>query len=91
MCELDVCESFFRREMLSAIMLAFVLIHWELMPSGELINSRQKNLARSWPIFDFLQAPVVQLSEEVLSVTLRRTGYGSSVKFDVSMTWRDAH
>ena len=90
MCELIVCESFFRREMSSAIMLAFVLIHWELMPSGELINIRQKNLARSRPILDFLQAPVVQLSEEVLSVTLRRTGYGSSVKFDVSMTWRDA-
>ena len=79
MCELLVCEFFFRQEMSSAIMLAFVLIHWELIPSGELISSRQKNLARSWPILDFLQAPVVQLSEEVLSVTLRRTGYGSSV------------
>ena len=79
MCELLVCEFFFRQEMSSAIMLAFVLIHWELMPSGELISSRQKNLARSLPILDFLQAPVVQLSKEVLSVTLRRTGYGSSV------------
>ena len=74
MRELLVCEFFFRQEMSSAIMLAFVLIHWELMPSGELINIRQKNLARSRPILDFLQAPVVQLSEEVLSVTLRRTG-----------------
>ena len=79
MCELLVCEFFFKQEMSSAIMLAFMLIHWELMPSGELINSRQKNLARSRPIFDLLQAPVVQLSEEVLLVTLIRTGYGSSV------------
>ena len=76
--------------MSSAMVLAFVLIHCELMPSGELISIRQKNLARSRPILDFLQAPVVQLSEEVLSVTFRRTGYGSSVKLDVRMTWSDA-
>ena len=76
--------------MSSAIVLAFVLIHCELIPSGEFINSRQKNLASSRPILDFLQAPVVQLSDDVLSVTLRRTGYGSSVKFDVRMTWSDA-
>ena len=77
--------------MSSAMVLAFVLIHCELMPSGELISSRQWNLAKSRPILDFLQAPVVQLSEEVLSVTLRRTGCGSLVKFDVRMTWSDAH
>ena len=85
-----VCESFFKQDMLLAIVLAFVLIHCKLMPSGELISSRQKNLARSRPILDFLQAPVVQLSDEVLLVTLRRTGYGSSVKSDVRMTWSDA-
>ena len=50
------------------------------MPRGELIRSEQKKRASRRPIFDFLHAPVVQLRADVLLVTLRRTGCGSSVK-----------
>ena len=85
-----MCESLFRQEILSAITLAFVLIHCELMPSGELMSNKQKNLVRSQPILDFLQAPVVQLSKDVLLVTLTRTGCRSLVMLDVKITWSDA-
>ena len=73
-----------------AILFAMVLIHWELMPRGELIRSEQKKRANLRPIFDFLHAPVVQLRADLLSVTLRRTGCGSSVKLEVVVTWREA-
>ena len=76
--------------MLSAISFAMVLIHWELMPRGELIRSEQKKRASLRPIFDLLHAPAVQLRADVLSVTLRRTGCGSSVKLEVVITWREA-
>ena len=76
--------------MSSAILFAAVLIHWELMPRGELIRSKQKKHASLRPIFDLLNAPVVQLRADVLSVTLRRTGCGSSVKVVVVITWREA-
>ena len=76
--------------MSSAILFAAVLIHWELMPRGELIRSKQKKRASLRPIFDLLHAPVVQLRADVLLVTLRRTGCGSSVKLVVVITWREA-
>ena len=60
------------------------------MPRGELIRSEQKKRATRQPIFDFLHAPVVQLRADVLSVTLRRTGCGSSVKLIDIITWREA-
>ena len=76
--------------MSSAILFATVLIFWELMPRGKLIRSKQKKRASLRPIFDLLQAPVVQLRADMLSVTLRRTGCGSSVKLVVVTTWREA-
>ena len=76
--------------MLSAISFATVLIHCELMPRGELIRSEQKKRASRRPIFDFLHAPVVQLRADVLSVTLRRTGFGLSVELVYVITWREA-
>ena len=82
-------EQFFKRDILSAILFATVLIHWELMPSGEFISSEQKKRARQRPILDFWQAPVVQLRADVLSVTLRRTGCGLFVMFVVVITWRE--
>ena len=76
--------------MLLAILFATVLIHWELMPRGELIRSEQKKRASRRPIFDFLHAPAVHLRANVLSVTLRRTGCGSSVKLVDFIMWREA-
>ena len=75
--------------MLLAILFATVLIHWELTPRGELIRREQKKRARRRLILDFLHAPVVQLRAKVLSVTLRRTGCGSSVKLVDVITWRE--
>jgi hypothetical protein len=63
---------------------------WELIPSGELIRSEQKNCSRSLPGLDFLQVWLVQLSAEVLSVMLRSTGCGSSIMFFVTNKCRDA-
>ena len=63
------------------IALSSMLIHWEFMPSGELIRSEQKKRARRGAILDLQQAPVVQLNANALSVTLRSTGYGSLVDF----------
>ena len=60
------------------------------MPRGELIRSGQKKRASRQPIFDFLHAPVVQLRADVLSVALRRTGCGSSMKVVDVITWREA-
>jgi hypothetical protein len=76
--------------MLSAILLLIVLIHCELMPRGELINNEQKKQASIRPIFDHLQVWSVQDKAEELSVTLRITGWGSSVTGDVRTTWRAA-
>ena len=73
-----------------AILFAAVLIHWELMPRGELIRSKQKKRASLRSIFHLLHAPVVQLRADVLLVTLRRTGCGLSVKLVVVITWREA-
>ncbi len=67
-----------------------MLIHWELMPSGELIRSEQKKCARRQPILDLQQAPVVQLNANALLVTLRSTRYGSLVGFLVRAVWRAA-
>ena len=60
------------------------------MPMGELIRSEQKKRASLRPIFDFLHAPVVQLRADVLSVALRRTGCGLSMKVVDVITWREA-
>ena len=65
---------FFKWDVSSAISFATVLIHWELMPSGELMISEQKKRARQQPVLDFRQAPVVQIRADVLLVMLRRTG-----------------
>ncbi len=72
-------DCFFRQEMLSAILLLIVLIHCELMPRGELINNEQKKRASIRPIFDRLHVWSVQDRAEELSVTLRITGWESSV------------
>ncbi len=71
--------------MLSVILLSSVLIHLELIPSGEFIMSEQKNRASRWPTLDFLHEPIVQLRADALLVTLSKTGYGSSVA-DVAVT-----
>jgi hypothetical protein len=76
--------------MLSAILLLIVLIHCELMPRGKLINNEQKNQGSICPIFDRLHVRSVQDRAEELSVTLRITGWGSSVTGDVQTTWRVA-
>ncbi len=62
------------QEISSEVLLSLVLTHLELIPSGKLIMSKQKNQARRWPTLVFLQAPVVQLRAEALLVTLSRTG-----------------
>ena len=60
------------------------------MPRGDLIRSEKKKRASRRPIFDFLHAPVIQMRADVLSVTLRRTGCGSSVKLVDVIMWREA-
>ncbi len=67
-----------------------MLIHWELIPRGELIRSEQKKRARRRLILDLQQAPVVQLNANALSVTLRSTRYGLLVGFLVRTVWRAA-
>ncbi len=67
-----------------------MLIHWELMPRGELKRSKQKKRARRRPVLDLQQAPVVQLNAETLLVTLRSTKYGSLVGFLVITVGRVA-
>ena len=54
-----VDADFLSRDISSAIVLALVLIHVELMPTLEPIKSPQKNLASTRPILDFLQVCVV--------------------------------
>ncbi len=76
-------DCFLRQEMLSAILLSIVLIHYELMPRGELINNEQKKQASICPIFERLHGWSVQDNAEELSVMLRITGWGSSVTVDV--------
>ncbi len=81
-------DCFLRQEMLSAILLLIVLIHSELMPRGELINNEQKKRASICPIFDRLHVWSVQDNTQAFLVTLRITGWGSSVTRDVQTTWR---
>jgi hypothetical protein len=52
-------DSFFTQGILHTILFKMVLIHQEMMPGGEFIKSKQKNWASSWPMLDFLHAPVV--------------------------------
>jgi hypothetical protein len=77
--------------MSSAILLLIVLIHCELMPRGKLINNEQKKQASIHPIFDRLHVGSVQDKAEEFLVTLRITGWGSSMTGDVQTTWRAAH
>jgi hypothetical protein len=77
-----------RQEMLSAILLLFVLINCELIPRGKLINNEQKKRASICMIFDHLHVLSVQDRAAELSVTLRITGWGLSVTGDVQTTWR---
>ena len=72
-------DSFLMQEISSTILLSLVMIHLKLIPSSKLIMSKQKKQASKRLTFDFLQAPVVQLKAEVLSVTLSRTGNRSVV------------
>ena len=60
--------------MSSAILLSSVLIHWELIPRGELINNEQKKRASKRPILDLLQECSVQDNADALSVMLSSTG-----------------
>ncbi len=76
--------------MSSAIALCSMLIHWELMPRGELIRVEQKKRVRRQPILDLQHAPVVKLKVDALSVKLRSTGYGLFVGFVLRTTWRAA-
>jgi hypothetical protein len=76
--------------MLFAILLLIVLIHCELMSRGKLINNEQKKRVSICPIFDRLHMWSVQDRVEELSVTLRITGWGSSVMGDVQTTWKAA-
>ena len=75
--------SFLSVDILSAIMLLIVLIHFAFTPTFEpsMSPQKQKNLARACPIIDFLLLCKVQLSVCVLSVTHRTTGCGSSLTF----------
>jgi hypothetical protein len=74
---------------LLAILLSSELIHWEFIPSGDLMRWEQKICARSLPILDFLKLWLVQLSAEALSVALRNTGCKSSVMFSIVNMYRE--
>jgi hypothetical protein len=76
--------------MLSAILLLIVLIHYELMPRGKLINDEQKKQASICLIFDRLHVWSVQDKAEELLVTMRITGWRLSVMEYVRTTWRAA-
>jgi len=78
------------QEMSLAILLSSVLIRLQLIPSGEFIMREQKNRASKRPTLDFLHAPVVKLRADSLSVTLSKTGYGSSVADVVVTKWSAA-
>ena len=53
-------------------------------------QERAEEVCKMATNFDFLHVPVVQLRANILSVTLRRTGCGSSVKLVDFITWREA-
>ena len=65
---------FLSREILSATSFSSVLIHFELIPSGDPISNPQKNLAKAQPARDFLDVCRVQFSALVLSVIFKITG-----------------
>ncbi len=67
-----------------------MLIHWELIPHGELIRSEQKNFARSLPSLDILQVWLVQLIAELGLVMLRSIGCRLYVMFLIENMCRDA-
>jgi hypothetical protein len=69
-----VSVCFFKQEMLLAILLLSVLIHWELILRGESISNEQKKRASKRPILDLLQVCSVQDNADALSVMLSRTG-----------------
>mgnify|MGYP007121700953 CR=1 FL=1 len=59
---------------LSAIAILVVLIHFVLIPTRKPIRSPQKNLARAQPMMDFLLVCIFQFLALVLSVTQSTTG-----------------
>jgi hypothetical protein len=69
-----VSVCFFKQEMSSAILLSLVLIHWELIPRGELVSNEQKKRASKRPILDLLQVCSVQDNADALSVMFSSTG-----------------
>jgi hypothetical protein len=75
---------------LSAIAILVVLIHFVLIPTRKPIRSPQKNLARAQPMMDFLLVWRVQLSALVLLVIQRTTGYGSLLTLQVTKMMRAA-
>ena len=83
-------DFFLMRKILSEILLSSVLIHLELIPSCKLIMSEQKKRAIKQPAINFLQAPVVQIKAEALSVTLSRTRNGKLVAAVVVTNWSAA-
>ena len=66
-----------RLEILSTIVLSFVLNHMEFIPSGEPINRSQKKRQKERPIKEVLQNIHVQPSANILSTILSITGYES--------------
>ena len=79
-------ECLLKEEMLSVILLSIILIHCELMPRGESINNEQKKKQAFAQFFYCLHVWSVQDRAEELLVTLKITGWGSSVMGDVRTT-----
>jgi hypothetical protein len=76
--------------MSSAMKFSSVEIHLELIPNLEFIKRAQKKRPSARPASDFMQACVTQRTELVLSHHANKTGQGSSVTFNVSMTVKAA-
>ena len=77
-------------EILLAILLLMVLIHFALILTLEPIRRPQKSLARARPMINFLLMRRVQLSMLVLSVTQSTIGCGLSLIFCVANMMSDA-
>ncbi len=78
---------FFIWEISSAMMFSSVLIHCELMPRGKFINSEQKKQASKQLSLEHLHLWTVQFDAKLLSVMLRRAGWGLSMTGFVLRTW----
>jgi hypothetical protein len=78
------------QEMLSTILLLSVLIHLKFDYDRQIYHEQTEETSEQAANFGLLAAPVVQLRAEALSVTLSRTGYGSSVADIVMTKWSAA-